>query len=66
MDASTSYENSRKSVQPEVPEVEKIANLPIEYEIDYWQILPTFGDLLGEGGYAEARLDMAVFYLQCC
>lgn len=22
-------------------------------EIDYWQILPTFGDLLGEGGYAE-------------
>jgi tRNA A-37 threonylcarbamoyl transferase component Bud32 len=35
------------------PEADKICNLEPGFEIDYWSLLPGFGDMIGEGGYAE-------------
>ncbi len=52
-DSPTSYSSAPLPVPAVEPEAEKICALDPKFEIDYWQLLPTFGDLIGEGGYAE-------------
>ncbi len=41
------------STEPEATPEDKLCDLEPRFEIDYWQLLPNLGDMVGEGGYAE-------------